>query len=249
MARLSVIVPLYNCENFIVDCLRSLLIQQDNCDLDIIIVNDGSTDRSLEKVEAVASRHDCISVYSTFNSGVSRTRNVGLRHVPDNSDFVSFIDSDDVSPPKRFALDLAVLQGDPTAEFTYGRMLLTREIGPDLLPAAGSDCVDVRGISLSAAVFRKTFIDRIGFIDEDFQQGEDIDFLLRAFEEARHFTLVDTTCVYYRRHENNMTRDGNAMLKGFMLAIRKSLKRRQQDPSRTIPPNIFDIANLRGAEL
>ena len=92
MAKISIIVPVYNVSKYLKRSLDSL-INQTLKDLEIIIVNDGSTDNSLDICQEYASLDNRIKVISKENGGPSSARNYGLRYV--TSDYVAFIDSDD----------------------------------------------------------------------------------------------------------------------------------------------------------
>lgn len=101
MAQISVIVPLYNTEKLLPRCVDSILGQTFR-DLELILVNDGSTDRSGEICDAYAAKDSRIHVIHKSNSGVGATRNVGLEWVMENSDsqWISFVDSDDWIHPE-----------------------------------------------------------------------------------------------------------------------------------------------------
>lgn len=89
---ISIIVPVYNCEKYIFRCLKSI-INQTYKNLQIIVIDDGSTDSTLKICEDIA-RNDCrIEIYSKENGGVSSARNFGLKKV--KGDFISFVDADD----------------------------------------------------------------------------------------------------------------------------------------------------------
>lgn len=90
---LSVIVPVYNVEKYVEECLTSV-INQNYENMEVIVVDDGSTDESLQVVEEVARQSDKLHVYSKPNGGLSDARNFGLDKA--KGDFVTFIDSDDV---------------------------------------------------------------------------------------------------------------------------------------------------------
>ncbi len=244
MKRLSVIIPLYNRAAFIGQALASLISQADACDLSIIVVNDGSTDEGPELVKALMARHQFITMVSTPNQGVTKARNTGLRALAPDAEFVSFLDSDDISPPNRFAADLAFFDIKPETGFTYGKMTLADMLDESGQPAPDANMVTVRGISLSAGVYRKSLIDKTGFFDETLEQSEDTDYLLRLFEAKTPHVLTDTICVFYRRHEGNMTRDSKRALRSFMLAIKRSLERRKADSEIKIPADIFDLKAL-----
>ena len=90
--KFSVIIPVYQAESTIERCLDSLL-NQPFTDKEIIIVNDGATDRSGEICREYAQRHPCIRYFEKVNGGVSSARNLGLDHV--QGEYVLFVDSDD----------------------------------------------------------------------------------------------------------------------------------------------------------
>ena len=90
--RVSIIVPVYNVEKYLPQCLDSIL-SQTYPHLEIVLVNDGSTDNSLAVAENYASRDVRIRIIDKPNEGVAATRNVGLNHA--TGDFVLFVDSDD----------------------------------------------------------------------------------------------------------------------------------------------------------
>ncbi len=90
--KVSIIVPVYNVEPYIKRCLESLLLQNyDN--YEIIVVNDGSSDNSLQVCKQIQDPK--IKVYTKENEGVSKTRNFGLTVCDKSSEFVFFVDSDD----------------------------------------------------------------------------------------------------------------------------------------------------------
>ena len=91
--KVSVIIPVYNTEKYVEECLRSI-INQTLKEIEIIVINDGSTDGSLAIIEAVARTDNRISVFSQENKGQSVTRNRGLEKA--TGQFVYFMDSDDL---------------------------------------------------------------------------------------------------------------------------------------------------------
>lgn len=92
--KLSIIVPVYNCENYLAKCIDSLLNQDLQEEYEIIIVNDGSTDESEQIMQAYAKKYpEKIQAFSKENGGQSSARNLGLQYA--KGEFLSFIDSDD----------------------------------------------------------------------------------------------------------------------------------------------------------
>lgn len=89
---LSVIIPVYNVESYLKDCINSILYQKLN-DIEIILINDGSTDNSGKICDFFSEKHDNIKVIHQSNDGLSSARNIGINF--SQGDFIMFLDSDD----------------------------------------------------------------------------------------------------------------------------------------------------------
>lgn len=89
---ISIIVPVYNVEKYIDKCINSL-INQSYCNIEIILIDDGSTDSSYEKCINFSDKDNRIKLYHKENEGVSSARNLGLKYASGN--YISFVDSDD----------------------------------------------------------------------------------------------------------------------------------------------------------
>lgn len=93
---ISIIVPIYNAEHYLGACLDSLLSQSEK-ELQILLVEDGSTDGSLAIAKNYAAKDARIEVFHQSNAGQSAARNVGLRHA--KGEFIAFVDADDMIAP------------------------------------------------------------------------------------------------------------------------------------------------------
>ena len=95
MKVLSIIVPIYNVEDYISDCLQSILRQGLNSDeFEVILVNDGTKDGSMERISTILSVNANFHVYEQSNQGLSAARNTGLNHA--QGKYVLLLDSDDM---------------------------------------------------------------------------------------------------------------------------------------------------------
>lgn len=92
MVKVSIILPVYNVEKYLNECLDSI-VNQTFSDMEIICINDGSTDNSLAILNSYASRDGRIKIISQENAGMGAARNVGIRAA--KGDYIFFIDSDD----------------------------------------------------------------------------------------------------------------------------------------------------------
>ena len=99
MKKISVIVPVYNVEKYLSKCLDSIIKQQ-YPDIEVIVVDDGSTDNSSEIIKEYVYRNDKIKYYKKENGGLSDARNYGVKKA--TGDYICFIDSDDYIDKKLF---------------------------------------------------------------------------------------------------------------------------------------------------
>ena len=108
--KLSIIIPIYNVENTLRQCLDSVISQNiDDCE--IILVDDGSTDRSIIIADEYACKHPFITIYHKENGGLSDARNYGLDRM--NGDYVTFVDSDDELSPNTLEPLLNIMHNHP----------------------------------------------------------------------------------------------------------------------------------------
>jgi glycosyltransferase involved in cell wall biosynthesis len=92
MPKISIIIPVYNAENYLEECLLSIS-QQTFGDFEILAINDGSTDRSLEILKKYQAKEPRLQVISQENKGVSAARNLGLDNA--KGEYIAFVDADD----------------------------------------------------------------------------------------------------------------------------------------------------------
>lgn len=243
--KVSVIMPAYNREAFIGTAIRSLQNQRPDADVDIIVVDDGSTDNTADIVSRIASEDPGVRLIRQPKSGVARARNTGLDNVHDDAEFVTFLDSDDACAPQRFAKELNWFRDDPQLAMTYGMMMLTQDIDDALLvPPPGAPTCTIRGIGMTNAIFRRSAIERVGRFNEDLRQAEDFDFLLRFFELPLKYLLIDQVSIFYRRHPGNMTKDKDEAQRDFLRSLVLSARRRRETGSIQEIPKFFDIRGL-----
>jgi glycosyltransferase involved in cell wall biosynthesis len=244
--KITVIIPTYNRVATLPHAIRSLLKQKADVDLDILVIDDGSIDETPALLAELCQCHNELRVVRQNNAGIVAARNTGLANLHRDANIVTFLDSDDLSVPNRFAADLPHFTADPALEITYGRMLMVDSLDyENLCPSANSQSVDIVGIQLASAIYRRSLIERIGRFDPDLPQGEDTDYLLRIFEANTNFLQTDTRCVYYLRHPGNISRKGAELRRGFAQAIHKSMLRRKADPSIRLNKPDFEVQALR----
>ncbi len=103
----SVLIPLYNAEKYLSECLDSVIAQTYK-NIEIIIVNDGSTDDSLSIAESYAKQYSCIKVYSQENSGAASARNKAF--TLSSGKYIQYFDADDIFHPEKIASQIEALR-------------------------------------------------------------------------------------------------------------------------------------------
>lgn len=106
----SIIIPVYNVAQYLAKCLDSVLLQQ-RADVEVLAINDGSTDHSGAILKEYAQRYSNVRVFNQPNQGVAAARNVGLDHV--HGDYVMFVDPDDWLEPMAVSRLLELMNGQP----------------------------------------------------------------------------------------------------------------------------------------
>ena len=229
--RISIICPFYNAERFLSEAVESVL-GQDFRDFELLLIDDGSTDRSTAIALAYADRDParvrCLQHAGHANRGAAASRNLGLD--ASNSEFVAFIDSDDVWRPGKLSAQLTILDNHPEVGMVCGAVNYWRswEGGADQVMASG------RGISrppatavklypLGSAVapcpsdlmLRRSVVDKVGGFNSDFvgrlELYEDQTFLEKIYL-ATPVYFAPNVWLDYRLHGQScvarLTREG-----------------------------------------
>lgn len=198
---ISIIIPVYNCEKYIERCVGSIL-KQSFSDFELIIVNDGSTDKTEEICTALAKTDSRIKLYSKENGGVSAARNFGLEKV--TGDYISFMDGDDYVPENYFSAlvsavedaDISVCDiccikdGKETNRFTCKKKRLSNTEAIELLLSRKEINSGPCG-----KLFSKAILKNIRF--PMMKVYEDILFVLEAFKNANNIACTDFTEYVY----------------------------------------------------
>lgn len=116
---ISIIIPLFNAEKYIKECIASV-ISQDYTDFEVIVINDGSTDHSLDIVQEISHTDPRVLLFDKKNEGVSIARNFGLSKAKGN--YVMFVDSDDLLPPQALS-NLATAARKTGADIVAGECI------------------------------------------------------------------------------------------------------------------------------
>ncbi|MEN8446626.1 MAG: glycosyltransferase family A protein, partial [Cyanobacteria bacterium J06555_13] len=122
MPAISVIIPTYNAEDIVLETINSVL-DQTFTDFELIIIDDGSKDRTVELAEMIDDPR--IKVFAYENAGVCTARNRGIQHA--SGEFISFLDHDDLWTADKLELQLSALQNNPDADVAYSQVVRMAE--------------------------------------------------------------------------------------------------------------------------
>ena len=208
MPSISIIIPAYNAERTILETIKSVQ-NQTYSDFELIVINDGSKDGTLELVNSIQDER--LKVFSYKNGGVCVARNYGFSHA--TGEFISFIDADDLWTPEKLEAQLDALKQQPEADVAYSwtyffyeqtgekiaghPVFFTGNVYGDLLKenfiASGSNIL-----------VRREAIKQVGEFDSTFPHCADWDFYLHLAAQCK-FVVVPKHQIFYRQSTTSMT--------------------------------------------
>jgi glycosyltransferase involved in cell wall biosynthesis len=198
---ISCIVPVFNGERYLKEALDSILAQTYR-PLQILVVDDGSTDRS---APLVASYGDQLRYLWEPNAGQAAARNLGLGEA--RGEFVAFLDQDDLWHPEKLARQMARFQDRPELDLcvTHVRQFWSPELDdvPPHLLNNPRVMQAIPGYALGALLARRAIFDTVGPFDSSLPIGEDTDWFLRAVEHGVAIEVLPDLLMYRRLHQTN----------------------------------------------
>ncbi len=247
---LSVIMPVYNVENYIREAIDSVLTQSFK-DFELLIVDDESPDQSIAQVEA-SYDDPRITIIRQKNRGLAGARNTGIRHA--RGRYVAFLDSDDFWQKNKLELHVAEFEAKPHCGVSFSASMLVDEQSkplnrlqtPTIKHSYTSRDVFCRNPigNGSAPVIRKSVLEQIAFLgenkygakvdywqyfDESLKQSEDIDCWTRiSLLTATEMTLIDKPLTNYRVNDAGLSADVDAQYDTWMAFVNKLSKRSPQ---------------------
>jgi glycosyltransferase involved in cell wall biosynthesis len=218
----SVVVPAFNAARFLAEALVSI-VRQEYQPLEIVVVDDGSSDGTAEMARASRARP---VVIEQPNRGPAAARNRGIAAA--KGDVIAFLDTDDLWPDRKLALQVPRLTEDASLDVVLGRI---RYEALDDRTLDGIRFDEPQGVltnvNLGAGVFRRNVFDRVGLFDESLRFSEDQDWFLRARELGIGIAVLGEVTLRYRLHAGNMTRGKSGRELALTSVLKRSLDRRR----------------------
>jgi glycosyltransferase involved in cell wall biosynthesis len=204
MNLVSVIIPCYNCEKYVLETVQSVLYS-DYSPIEIILINDGSTDDTLKIITQLAELNPTISVYNIQNSGPSKARNIAISKA--KGDYILPLDGDDKIDSQYIAKALNILVTNPSIKVVYcNAEYFGEKSGSWNLPEFNLKRLALNNMIFISAMFRKIEWENISWFDENMIYGiEDWDFWISILKDGGKVHKIDYTGFYYRITKQSRT--------------------------------------------
>lgn len=234
MKSISVIIPAFNAENYITDALESVFKQTLRVD-EIIVVDDGSTDKTVEVVERSSeSSNREVKIISQDNFGAAKARNAGIKIA--QGEWIAFLDADDLWRADKLKLQFDRLNVEPEAKMVFsdmshqvaGKVVFNSYLHEKKYSFLSegqiySNLLHENFVFTPTVVVQKSILDELGGFDEKLQIAEDYDLWLRIANK-NEILFVDEPLVVRRRTGENITDDKVEYIRNHICLWQKLLK-------------------------
>lgn len=223
----SVIIPVFNYDRYLAEAIESVLGQTYQ-HLDVIVVDDGSTDQSSEVAKSFAGRE--VRYCHQANAGIGPARNKGVELA--QGEFLAFLDADDRWPLEKIERQLRAFKSDPALEMVFGQAVQLRNgseweagVSDGTLPAAGL----IPGMVAGTMLIKRDAFDRVGKFPGDLKVGEFIDWYSRAVElKVRQLVLPDLF-LWRRIHDSNQGIRERQSISDYARVLKAKLDRKRAE--------------------
>lgn len=224
----SVIIPVYNGARFVAGAIENVL-QQNYPAVEIIVVDDGSTD---DIASAINRLPVDVRFFRQENLGPASARNRGIRDA--SGAFIAFLDVDDLWPAGNLERLVECMQQDSDLDVVHGYGQIVRaEPDSGQLEYLGNPRESFP-FYIGAGLYRRTAFEKVGLFDTELLFSEDTDWFKRAHEYPLRLERLDQVTLLVRRHDGNMTRGKSLIELNALRVFKKALdRRRAQDQNLT----------------
>lgn len=220
--KISVIIPVFNGEKYIEEAIQSV-INQTYKPFEIIVIDDGSTD----KTEEIVKQFPGIRYFYQENSGTAISLNTGLSKV--EGDFIAFLDSDDYWSKDKLENQVAYLDAHPETQIVFGhhRRFYTKA-NADLTSLEFEDTQRILpGYFKQALLAKSEVFNKVGLFDESIKMGDFLDWYRRASDLNVKMHHMDEVVFYRRIHGENSSLRNKEHITDYLRIMKSSMDRRR----------------------
>lgn len=222
----SVVIPAYNAAAYLAEAIGSVLSQDGQPALEVIVVNDGSTDETAAVATAFSGQG--VQLVHRVNGGIAAARNTGIRQA--RGRFIAFLDADDLWSADKLAAQRRLLEQRDGPDCVFGQVRLF--ISPELTQAERTRyaCPETPqpGYLASALLMERERFLSVGLFDEHLGAGEFIAWYLKAQAAGIRFGLCEEIVLHRRIHTRNTTQQNVARRnEDYMRVVRAHLQRQR----------------------
>lgn len=205
---LTIIVPAYNSEKYIDECLQSVINQKTKYDYRVIVVNDGSTDKTREIIEKY-KENEKIIIVDQENKGHSGARNSGLKMIKSN--YIMFFDSDDILTENTIEKMLSVAYEDNADIVQGGYVYFVSDISNVIHITKYGNRKNIQPIGILSGfscgkLYKSHLFENICYPEGYWYEDSILSALVHP--SAKNVTTIDEICYYYRKHESSISSTG-----------------------------------------
>lgn len=220
--RVSVIIPAYNCEQYIKQCVKSVL-EQTYTNYEVIVIDDGSQDQTREILKHF---FPVIKYIYQDNQGAAKARNHGCEIA--QGEFLAFLDGDDFFLPQKLAEQVATFDNDPTIDLIQSGWCVVNQkgIGVSVITPWGNapelnleTWVLHKCVRPSAMILRREWWEKVGGFDHRYPPTEDLDFVLRLSLMGCKTVWLKEIHACYRQHDHNLMSGGLKVIKNTEIVM------------------------------
>jgi glycosyltransferase involved in cell wall biosynthesis len=222
MPLVSIVVPLWNSARYLAETIDSVSAQEVE-DIELVFVDDGSTDRSAELVRSMAPR----AIYRHQpHRGISAALNHGIALA--TGQYLTFLDADDLLPTGSLAARLAASRVQPELDLIAGhvKQFASPELDADLASSFVFSDQPVPGYLLGAMLVRRAAFASVGGFDESVPAAQSVDWVIRALDARLRLGMIPDVVLQRRLHRDNHSHAG-LQIDAYPRILKASLDRRR----------------------
>jgi len=218
---ISIIIPVFNSERYVTEAIESIYLQNCHYSLEIIVVDDGSTDNSSSNVKSFSH----VQYVYQKNQGVAAARNTGLNAA--RGEYIAFLDADDIWPADKLSVQYTYHMEHPDVDLTYGKQMNYRDEDSHYMPRREHVLLEQEKYHFMSLFTRKEIFQRVGHFNTEYKVGSDFEWYTRARERGLVIKRLEQVLVYRRIHGSNLSINAKERYDAMFKMLRASMKRKQ----------------------